>query len=263
MMILAKTPIPLQAVAQKSILNEDHARDTMSSKYAFTPTKTILQDLEQDSWNIVAIMERKSRNPNLQSYSKHLVYLSKPDFSQEVDGVSPHLILENSHDGSSRFSLHVGLLVKLCGNGLVVSRGALPGHVNVRHMGYSVDELRKTTNAFVKSAPSVLSLVQEMKAKQLTSLQQKEMAVQALSYVPNKHLTAEQVLVPRRVESQVPNVWHTYNNIQENLFEGGLTYKITANPDKPRMARTRQVKNVDSIVGLNQKLFDVARTYLN
>lgn len=255
-------PQPLSSIKNLSILNEAGADTSMSSKYRFTPTRVILDDLEKEGWTVGMIKERVSRKyPSKQQFAKHLVYLTEPNFSKEVDGVSPHLILENSHNGSSKFSLHVGLLVFLCQNGLVISKGTLPGEINLRHMGYSIDHLRTTISHFVKSIPSVLDVVDKMKSKTLTSLQQSEMAIESLSYLNNKHLQPSQLLAPRRSESNIPSVWHTYNNIQENIFQGGLLYQVPSTK-KPRMSRTRGVSNVDSIVGLNQKLFDTAKAFI-
>lgn len=255
-------PQPVSSITNLSIQNEACADERMSSKYRFTPTKVILQDLENEGWTPGLIKERVSQKyPARQQFAKHLVYLTEPTFSKEVDGVSPHLILENSHNGSSKFSLHVGLLVFLCQNGLVISKGTLPGEINFRHMGYSIDHLRTTISQFVKSIPSVLDVVDKMKTKTLTSIQQSEMAIESLSYLSNKHLQPSQLLAPRRSESNVPSVWHTYNNIQENIFQGGLHYTVPSTK-KPRMSTTRGISNVDSLVGLNQKLFDTAKMFI-
>lgn len=73
------------------------------------------------------------------------------------------------------------------------------------------------------------------------------------NYAPVK---AGQVLAARRVDDNGPDLWRTFNRIQENLIKGGLTGRsVNQETGRVRRAATREVAGIDSNTKLNQALW--------
>jgi hypothetical protein len=68
----------------------------------------------------------------------------------------------------------------------------------------------------------------------------------------------QQLLIARRTADQQPNLWNTFNVIQENAVKGGLTAMGRDMNNKPRRTTTRQVNGIDQDVKLNKALFTLA-----
>jgi hypothetical protein len=67
-------------------------------------------------------------------------------------------------------------------------------------------------------------------------------------------VTTEQVLRPRRSADTAPDLWTTFNAVQENILRGGL---LARNAQGSR-TRTREIRGIDQNVKLNRALWMLA-----
>ncbi|MDA4825138.1 DUF932 domain-containing protein, partial [Enterobacter kobei] len=63
-------------------------------------------------------------------------------------------------------------------------------------------------------------------------------------------VTPDQLLQSRRWEDKSPDLWTTFNRIQENVIKGGISGKTA----KGARTRTREVTGIDGDIKLNQAL---------
>ncbi len=90
---------------------------------------------------------------------------------------------------------------------------------------------------------------------------QQALAHAALTYrfgEEHQPVTPMQILTPRRYEDNTPDLWTTYQRIQENLIKGGLSGRTV----KGQRARTRAVNGIDWDVKLNRALWVMAENML-
>lgn len=94
-------------------------RPTLSSKYVFVPTQEIVENFLNEGWTISSASQRGNS-----TFAKHTIRMKLQGTSQVGDTI-PEMILTNSHDGKSGFSLMTGLHRLVCSNGLTVPTSIL------------------------------------------------------------------------------------------------------------------------------------------
>ena len=67
-------------------------------------------------------------------------------------------------------------------------------------------------------------------------------------------VTEDQVMRPRRHEDEKPDLWTTFNVVEENLIKGGLRGRDA----NSRRRHTRGIVGIDGNVALNQALWTLA-----
>lgn len=107
--------------------------------------------------------------------------------------------------------------------------------------------------------PNVLGQIDTWKATTLTDAQQRSYAQEALTlrYGEQPPVTPAQVLQPRRPDDRIPDLFTTFNSVQEHLLRGGLTGQ---RPDGRRVI-TRRLSAIDATTRLNLALWDLTTDY--
>ena len=67
-------------------------------------------------------------------------------------------------------------------------------------------------------------------------------------------ITEAQLLQPRRLGDDRPDLWSTFNRVQENLVQGGLSARTT----NGRRSHTRAIQGIDQNVKVNRALWILA-----
>jgi hypothetical protein len=146
----------------------------------------------------------------------------------------------------------------VCMNGLVC--GDVVEDIRVPHKGNVVDSVIKGAFDVLDGFDLVREVRDDMRGITLDEGEQQAFARAALAlrYEPSETkaapITESQLLRPRRFEDSRPDLWTTFNKVQENIVQGGLTAR-TANS---RRTRTRRVEGIDQNVKLNRALWVLA-----
>lgn len=150
-----------------------------------------------------------------------------------------------------------GMFRFVCSNGLVC--GDTVADVRVPHKG-------DVAGSVIEGAYEVLSGFERVKenreSMQAITLHDSEPEVFARAALSLKYddpdkpapITESQILMPRRFDDRRPDLWMTFNRVQENLTKGGL-HGRSANG---RRQQTRPVQGIDSDVRLNRALWLLA-----
>ncbi len=239
--------------------------EKQSDRYAFIPTSNVIDGLRNNGFAPVSAVQSLSRIPGKQFFTKHCIQFEALDSiaKQTVVGDSTvRMNLINSHDGTSRYVVSLGVFRKTCMNGAHVSEGLVQS-ISIRHTGNIVDEVLNATHQLIEQAPKITTTIAQWKQIILTD-GEKQIIAEAASLVRfegQAPVTIDQILGTRRREDNANDLWTVFNRVQENVVRGGLRYKAEVrNPETnayegTRNAKTRAVKSISEDRKLNQALW--------
>ena len=236
--------------------NDKH--EPRSERYTYIPTITLLESLQKEGFQPFFACQTRVRDISRREHTKHMLRLRRE--GQMTGNQVPEIILLNSHDGSSSYQMLPGLFRFVCQSGLIC--GQTFGEVRVPHKGDVVEKV-------IEGAYEVLGLFDRMDEQrdamhslQLPAPAQRALATAALTYrfgEDHQPVTPSQILAPRRPEDDKPDLWTTYQRIQENLIKGGVASRNA----KGKRSHTRAVRGIDGDVKLNRALWVMAEAMLS
>jgi len=234
--------------------------NTTTDRYTHIPTSVVVEDLMKLGWEPTTAKQVKARK-NV-GYQKHLITFRNPDImirGNEGDDVQPTVLLTNSHDGKNAFNFQVGLIRFVCENGLVVSDEDY-ANVQIRHVGYSFEELQTKINDVIAKLPNLVEKINVFKSTELSNEQVNEFALKAAQLrfndeISDTYVDIDGLLNIDRVEDEGNNLWSVFNRVQEKLIHGRFTYGR-----KNRKARS--IKNFNQDIKVNKELWELANDYV-
>lgn len=238
-------------------LNQTQAHGNTSDRYAFIPTKRVLDVLGDHGWLPVSVQETRARSEN-RGFQKHLIRLAQQGSNQGLLTVGEEraeIVLVNSHNGTSAFNLMLGIYRCVCANQAVVGSSQQSHHV--RHSGYADELVENAIRGITNSAEIILPRLEVLKSIPLSLPEQTIYAESALELIKDKEekfsLDPKALLQPRRYADQENDLWSTFNRVQENIMKGGIR-RYDANN---RRTRTRAIRNIDKNIAVNRALWDL------
>ncbi|MHC2596204.1 hypothetical protein ACVLVH_001825 [Kluyvera sp. 1366] len=231
--------------------------NSRSERYTYIPTITLLDNLKREGFQPFFACQTRVRDLSKRDHTKHMLRLRRE--GQITGNQVPEIILLNSHDGSSSYQMLPGLFRAVCQNGLIC--GETFGEVRVPHKGDVVERVIEGAYEVLGIFESVDEKREEMQQMILPPPAQQALAKAALTYrFGDEHhpVTESQILSPRRWQDNNPDLWTTYQRIQENLIKGGLRGRNA----QGRNQQTRSVRGIDGDVKLNRALWVMAETML-
>lgn len=242
----------LRAVAPSIFAPEPHA--SRSDKYAYIPTVAVLDGLRREGFEVFHARQSGCRDLTRHSYTKHLLRLRHPT-QVALDQEYPEIVLVNSHDGSSSYRIYPGWFRLLCLNGLIV--GETGPTVTVPHKGDIKDQVIEGAYQVLGYAETIGNRRREMAAIPLSRPEQTAFAEAALTLRwPERTppIIPDALLEARRRNDLNPDLWTTFNRVQENLMRGGQSGRSANN----RRQRVRAIGGIDQSVALNRALWTLA-----
>lgn len=237
----------------------------LSAKYSFLPTSLIIEDMKRLGWEVGQAKGSRSRLQVNQEYGSHVIKFFHPEiYLRDQEGnVESYInvVVLNNHTGTGSFKFEIGIFRLVCSNGLILKDQDM-GSFNIRHAGYSFDQLQDTLNGAIERLPDIVGRINEYNTITLTAEQQKDFARKAIalrSYtdrVPTEEELAE-FLAPRRQEDEGDSLWVVLNRVQEAVMNGG--YHFTNNKGKVRKAKS--IKNIQKDIQLNQQIWELGMQY--
>ena len=228
----------------------------VSDRYKFVSTRDYIDAFEGQGWHMVSADGVRSRKSD-PAFGKHMVTFSRHDGAQRPDlgGLSPRIHLLNSHNGTSRVQLVLGILRLVCSNGLMVSAGEI-AEVAFRHDRSAKDTAQVVSELFASDSMKQIENADKWQSIKLTDGERLEFAISAKAarFGHDSNVDPNALLVPRRAIDTGNTLWQTFNVLQENCLQGGLRYN--------GMRRTsRRVTNIDKNVALNRFLWQTAMVF--
>lgn len=263
-------PLTIDQIAQtapSALALQPH--ESRSDRYTYIPTLDVIKGMERAGFFPFSATQSRSRDLSRREFTKHMLrFRTMADMQRAaiVGEVVPEIVLVNAHDGTSAYKLMMGLYRFICANGAMVSDSEVAA-VHVQHKGNIIDAVVEASTAIVQQAPKVLDTVQRWQSLQLTAGEQNAFAEAAhtLRFADaeghvDTPITASQLLWTRRGGDNSPDLWRTFNKVQENVIKGGLSARAPRTPENrhPRLVSTREVKGIDQDVKLNRALWQLA-----
>ena len=244
------------------------AKEGVSDRYTFVPTYTVLEKFLDHGWQIDKAIEVNTRTEANKNFQKHAITMLHPDLPM-VNGSKVTTTLINSHNRTSGLTLATGALRMICSNGMFVCEDLIPRYT-VRHTGNIDTDIIDVEHRIIESAPVVCQKIESFSMITLDQAEQELFAKTALLMkygevnpessqveLVSAPIHHKQLLSTRRREDYSPDLYTTFNKVQENLVRGGLRGRATTG----RRMSTRGVTGIDQNVKLNQMLWSLTEQF--
>jgi hypothetical protein len=232
-----------------------------SRHYQFISTAQVIDALLEAGFEPTRAQQTRSRSSP--KHARHMIRFSYVKNTLSLIDAVPELILINSHDATSAYTLRAGLFRPLCTNGLVSQIGDF-GLLHVPHRGNIIHNVVDGALQIARGFNDITRVVEQMAARTLSDLERREFAATALQVrYPNieQHvpILPDQLLSARRHADFGNSLWLTYNVVQENLVAGGLHGRAASG----RASRTRAIRAIREDIRINVGLWNHAMTLLD
>lgn len=257
------TPLTMEQIhrAAPSIFAESR-HESRSERYTYIPTSQIVQGLMKEGFQPFAVAQGGSRIEGKREFTKHVVRLRYIGSEQVRVGDSfPEILLGNSHDGTSAYTLRAGVFRWVCLNGLVVADQQV-ADVRIPHKGDILGQVLDGCIEVMQQLPKVAGQIESWQQLQLTNDEQQAFGRAALALRYDEPSEApvrvDQILAARRGADVKNDLWTTFNRVQENIVRGGVHY-VDRTPAGRRVRRTtREINGIDQNTALNRGLWTLA-----
>lgn len=266
----------LQPLSKEDIMSKAPAVFTkqphpkVSDKYSFLPTYQLIEDMEKLGWSVSDAKMAITKNKAQKQYGKHMITFFNPDIvinddQGEVEAY-PQILIVNNHRGWGKLRFEVGVFRLICSNGLVIKeQGKDFGSFELRHMGYSFEELKELVQKAIDTLPSVVSKINQFTERIMTKDEQKEFAKKALAIRFGEEKIASitdqaliDMLTPIRAQDKGDDLYRVFNRVQESIMRGG--FNIPSNT-KSGTKKVRRITNMLKDLDINQDLWVLAESY--
>ena len=267
-----KTTNPEELKSHVPALFADHKDPKRSNKYSFVDSANIIAMFAKFGWTPYSAKQNGAGD-----YARHIIRLQNEEHQLvpfNVDDIRPQIIFDNSHNGSSYAQIHLGLMRKVCSNGLVVSIPGMTENVRFRHMGINYEELKNLLNETSEYYSNIGRHIGIMQNTMLNDVQKENFVVEAFAArEPNKFLmeggvinatkvlktvSAEDILVPLRDADKGDSLWNVFNIIQEKFVKG----EFTRLSETGRKTAMKGMVNATRGINFNKKLWEVAEGFM-
>lgn len=236
------------------------AHDSRSARYAYIATAEVLEGLTREGFAVFSARQSRTRLADRTEHTKHMLRLRHASHigrAAVVGDSVAEIVLLNSHDGTSSYQMMGGMHRFVCANGLAVPDGVCHS-VKVTHTGPVRDRVIAGAFEVLDGLTRVIDSRDSMRALTLSADESRVFATAALQLRYDDDtpapISADQVLRPRRMDDRAPDLWTTFNRVQENVIRGGLRGR---NVNGGRQS-TRAVTGIDQDVKLNKALWTLA-----
>lgn len=235
--------------------------DTMSARYRFVPTITVIDRMRAEGFYPVDVRQGRSRIEGKENYTRHMIrFRSQEAEMRRVGQEIPELVFVHSHDGTTGYILFAGVFRTLCLNGLIVQTASF-GEIRARHTGAETlaDELIDASFKMVGHIPTVMGQIETWRSVTLDWHQRRAFAEKALELRGTAlQVQPDHLLGPRRADDTGTDLWSTLNVVQENLLRGGIEGRSA---NGRRRMNLRAVKAVAEDVRINRGLWTLAEEF--
>jgi hypothetical protein len=243
----------IRRVAPSIFADEAHA--SRSGRYTYIPTIDVLNGLRKEGFQPFMACQTRCRDEGKRDHTKHMMRLRHA--TQINAAEANEIVLLNSHDGTSAYQMLSGCYRFVCSNGMVY--GDTQNDVRMRHSGNVVDNVIDGAFRVLDDFELVDQSRDGMKALTLNAGEQAAFANAALALKYDTQttpapITEAQLLRPRRMADAAPDLWATFNRVQENVIRGGLAARTTTG----KRTTTREVQGIDQNIKLNRALWVLA-----
>lgn len=230
----------------------------VSDRYNILPTADIVSHAVKAGYELHSYQEKRVRKVENRPFCKHIVRLRKPG-QLVVGDVVPEIVLVNSHDRSSALQFMLGFFRVVCANGLITGNVFNDlGRILHNHKNPMEAVLDRIDNVF-KVSEEKLPVIEQMRQRHMVTDETMDFLQKAALITPERgYENIRELNFINRQDDDGQTLWKTFNRVQENMIKGEARI-ITQNG---RRRKARMIKGIDANVSINQKLWNLAESYL-
>jgi len=245
-----------ELLAQAPTLFTKEPHFEVSDKYHFIPTIDVINEIKSHNWYPTAVQEASVKESSNNGYQKHLVRFRHFDDLLNPQENAMELLLFNSHDRSSSFSISAGIYRFVCANGLVIADSVFEAHT-IKHIGERDNDVIGAIESIVAFKPKLKSKIDVFSSLTLSTQEKLSFAKSSIDARFDKHLEIDphDLLIPHRVQDEKDDLYTTLNVIQENLLRGNISGR---NKDTGRRFTSKKITSIAKDIEVNQHLWDIA-----
>lgn len=249
------------------------AAPNLSGSYGFVSSQSILSAFSEQGWVEDSKQIANVRKQEKQGFQKHLVFLKNPSMPK-VTGLSQNnesevrLCLLNSHDGTTRLSLFLGIMRIACLNQILT--GSIFKYFHAVHSQGIIKKLSEGIEYVTDGIPELINEIQKLQNIQLDAHQRFQIADKVIKarFENTKNLVSYDASVVERIarpEDSEQDAYTVLNRIQEKLIRGGIPYTYTKNVYGSNGEKidelmvntvTRKVSSIPQQIRLNKAAFE-------
>lgn len=244
----------LRSKAPTLFTQQPHAE--VSQKYHFIPTIDIVNEIRSHNWYPTAVQEASVMDTSKDGFQRHMVRFRHFDDLLTPQENAIEILLFNSHDRSSSFSVSAGIYRFVCANGLVLADSVFESY-RIKHLGDQESDVQGAVERIIEVKPMLESKINDFGSIQLSTPEKLSFAKLATDVRFEKHLEVDPhaLLVPHRVEDEQDDLYTVLNVIQENLLRGNIT---GVNKNTGRRFTSKAIKSIAKDVEINKSLWSMA-----
>jgi hypothetical protein len=243
-----------------AVFAEERDPERTSGRYEFIRTYDIVEALMKAGYGVSRAQQKRTHAAEDMKYARHLLtFRPITKFNDvSVGDAVPEVVLLSAHNGTTAFSLLVGLYRFICANGMIV--GDSFESIKVYHRGDAIAEALEGTKKVYEYVPKLRDWVEKAQVIELNSRKQNLFAEEAMSirYGDARPYDASNLLHVRRPADKGNTMWKVFNRVQENLLKGGIEGQTATG----RRSISRAINRVTKDVTYNQALWDTAEQFL-
>jgi len=243
----------LQSQAPALFTEEPHFE--ASDKYHFVSTIDVINEIKSLGWHPTSVEQSSVKDDDKEGYQRHLVRFRHFDDLLDQKENAVELLLFNSHDRSTAFSISIGIYRFVCANGLVIADSVFESY-KIKHIGDRFNDVQNAIDNITAFKPQLEQKINRFKAIALSQTEQESFAKSSIPLRFDKHLQVDfkDLLVPHRDEDTKNDLYTTLNVIQENLLRGNIS---GVNSTTGRRFTSREITSIGKDIDVNQGLWDI------
>lgn len=254
---MSKLPLTQeQLMSQAPALFTEEPHFEASDKYHFVSTIDVINEIKSYQWYPISVEQSAVKDEDKEGYQRHLVRFRHFDDLLNPKDNAVELLLFNSHDRSTAFSISTGIYRFVCSNGLVIAQSVFESY-KIKHIGDRTDDVATAIDKITSYKPQLEQKINSFESVVLSQTEQESFARSSIPLRFEKHLQVDfkDLLIPHRDEDMKDDLYTTLNVIQENLLRGNIS---GVNRETGRRFTSREITSISKDVDVNQGLWDIA-----
>ena len=254
---MSKLPLTLEQLQEQApVLFTEEPHFQTSEKYHFVSSIDVINEIKSHNWHPVSVQQSSVKDEDKEGYQRHVVRFRHFDDLLSPKENAVELLLFNSHDRSTAFSISAGIFRFVCSNGLVIADSVFESY-KIKHIGDRTNDIHTAIDKITSFKPQLEHKINTFGALKLTTGEKEAFAKSILSRRYPKHLEVDykDLLIPHRDEDDKDDLYTTLNVIQENLLSGSIS---GVNKETGRRFTSREITSIAKDKDINQGLWDIA-----
>ena len=250
-----------ELMTQAPALFTEEPHFEVSDMYHFIPTIDVINEIKQHNWYPTSVQVASVKDESKDGYQRHLVRFHHFDDLLNPKKNAITLLLFNSHDRSTAFSISCGIFRTICINNLIIADSVFESY-KIKHIGDRDNDVLTAINNITAFKPQLEAKIQTLESITLSNAEKQSFARSAIPLRFDAHLEVEAVdlLTPHRIEDEHDDLYTVLNVIQENMLRGNIT---GVNKETGRRFTSREITSISKDVDVNQGLWNIAERIAN